>query len=577
MELADGVPDDGIAAARLAERHGSSAVSGLVRRGWLDLVVATRERRPLAGRAPGERGSRPAGAPLTDDQARVVGPGRRRHRAIAGPTRCCWRASSRAARPPSTRRPSHAALDAGRDALVLVPEASLALPLVDRLRHDLGIEPVLVHGGLSAGERADEWRRLRAATAPQVVVGTRLAILAPVRDPGVIVVDEEHDPAYKSDRTPRYQARDLALELGRLAGAPVDPGQCHARHRERRSCAAGAPRPMLRLVDRAAGTSAIGGRRGPARGAGGGQPGSPVGARWWRPWRRSIPLPASRRSWSSTGAARHRWSCAGTAATSRSAPSASDRWCSTRPRWRSGVTTVAPPRRPHVAVPSCASPRIRYLGGGTQRVEQEVSSPVPGAAGQPPRSGRGGAPGSRRRGHRRPRGRADGRAGGHQPRDQGSRRATGDARGGGVRGRGPDLPDERAAERTWQLLAQAVGRAGRGDQPGRAIIQTYLPDHPAIRAVADGDARAFVDGGAGPAATVRFAALRPAGEADRRAAGARPRARRRRGAWPTELRARAAGVRRSTTSDRAGAGARVRRAASRPLAVPRRAPRLATR
>ena len=220
LELAEGVPDEGIAAARLAERHGASAVSGIVRRGWLELVVATRDRRPLAGRAAGERGARPAGAPLTEDQARVVDrvvAAIRDRRAdpillegvVASGKTAVYAAAI------------DAALDAGRDALVLVPEASLALPLVDRLRHDLGIEPVLVHGGLSAGERADEWRRLRAATGPQVVVGTRLAILAPVRDPGVIVVDEEHDPAYKSDRTPRYQARDLALELGRLAGAPV--------------------------------------------------------------------------------------------------------------------------------------------------------------------------------------------------------------------------------------------------------------------------------------------------------------------------------------------------------------------
>ncbi len=250
-ELADGVPESGVPAARLAERHGASAVSGLVRRGWLALVVATRERRPLAGRSPGERGSLPAGAALSDDQVRVVtrvSAAMRERRAdplllegvVASGKTAVYAAAI------------DAALAAGRDALVLVPEASLALPLVDRLRHDLAIEPVLVHGGLSAGERADEWRRLRAATEPVVVVGTRLAILAPLRDPGLIVVDEEHDPAYKSDRTPRYHARDLALELGRLAGAPVILGSATpdivSVGRSRQGLLT-----RMRLVDRAAG------------------------------------------------------------------------------------------------------------------------------------------------------------------------------------------------------------------------------------------------------------------------------------------------------------------------------------
>src|SRR4029079_6607530 len=70
------------------------------------------------------------------------------------------------------------------------------------------------------GERADEWRRIRSGEA-RIVVGTRLAGLAPLANPGVVIVDEEHDASYKSDRTPRYQARDVALELGRLAGVPV--------------------------------------------------------------------------------------------------------------------------------------------------------------------------------------------------------------------------------------------------------------------------------------------------------------------------------------------------------------------
>ena len=111
-------------------------------------------------------------------------------------------------------------LEAGRPALVLVPEIALALPLVDRLRADLDARVALVHSGLGDGERADEWRRIRAGEV-DIVVGTRLAVLAPLADVGLIVVDEEHDAAYKSDRTPRLQARDVAIRLAGLAGAAI--------------------------------------------------------------------------------------------------------------------------------------------------------------------------------------------------------------------------------------------------------------------------------------------------------------------------------------------------------------------
>src|SRR5439155_20758534 len=111
-----------------------------------------------------------------------------------------------------------AVLEIGRPALVLVPEIALALPLIDRLRAELDASIALVHSALGEGERADEWRRIRSGDV-QVVVGTRLAVTAPLRDVGLVIVDEEHDQAYKSDRTPRLQARDVAVRPGRLAGA----------------------------------------------------------------------------------------------------------------------------------------------------------------------------------------------------------------------------------------------------------------------------------------------------------------------------------------------------------------------
>src|SRR4029079_16966644 len=171
-----------------------------------------RPRVPLGARPVGRRGGRPPASDLLPAQADAV-------------ARIATAITARDARPLLLDGVTgggktalyiaaiSASLEAGRPALILVPEIALALPLVDRLRADLDARVALVHSGLGDGERADEWRRIRAGDV-DIVVGTRLAVLAPLADVGVVIVDEEHDAAYKSDRTPRLQARDAGLQLG---------------------------------------------------------------------------------------------------------------------------------------------------------------------------------------------------------------------------------------------------------------------------------------------------------------------------------------------------------------------------
>ncbi|MFM7504729.1 MAG: primosomal protein N' [Candidatus Limnocylindrus sp.] len=111
-------------------------------------------------------------------------------------------------------------LSAGRSVLWLVPEATQVALATDVLRSVTGVEPELVHSGASQGERLDAHARLRGV-GPHLVVGTRVALGALSREIGLIVVDEEHEAAYKSDRTPRLHARDAAIMLGEFAAAPV--------------------------------------------------------------------------------------------------------------------------------------------------------------------------------------------------------------------------------------------------------------------------------------------------------------------------------------------------------------------
>ncbi|MDQ3938174.1 MAG: primosomal protein N', partial [Chloroflexota bacterium] len=382
-----------------------------------------------------------------------------------------------------------AALEKGRGALVLVPEIALAVPLLDRLRYDLGVDVALLHSALGEGERADEWRRVRAGEV-RVVVGTRIAALAPLAEPGVVVVDEEHDPAYKSDRTPRYQARDVAMELGRLADAPVVLGSAtpdvvsvgraglgqldHVRLPR----VAGA-RPTVAIVDLRA--ELADGNRGILS--------------------RALSQALAELDTADGEQAILLINRRGSASVVICRDCGYVQICPECQRPLVFHATTIALRCHHCGAgapiarrcPACGSLRIRYLGGGTQRVEREVSVRFPGL-----RVGRLDRDVVERKGEAA------------RVVDAFSDRELDVLVGTALVSKGLDvpqvtlvgvisadvalsLPDERAAERTYQLLAQAVGRAGRGYRPGTAIIQTYRPAHPALRAIADGDAASFYE------------------------------------------------------------------------------------
>jgi primosomal protein N' (replication factor Y) len=212
MALAGAPGGELSAGAARAAGIGPAALRALVAAGWVEVVE--RDRAPEAAPPPPVAGAR---LTLTAAQAAAVAA---IGTALAGPTPTSFllHGITGSGKTEVFLAAAERTLAEGRDVLLLVPEIALTHQLVERVRDRFGALAAVVHSGLGPRERWNEWRRIHAGEA-RVVVGARSAVFAPLRRVGLVVVDEEHDPAYKQEEGLRYNARDLAVVRARLAGA----------------------------------------------------------------------------------------------------------------------------------------------------------------------------------------------------------------------------------------------------------------------------------------------------------------------------------------------------------------------
>ncbi|MDD4102787.1 MAG: primosomal protein N' [Kiritimatiellae bacterium] len=373
-------------------------------------------------------------------------------------------------------------LERGCGAIVLVPEIALTPQTVQRFAARFGQRVAVLHSALSDGERFDEWHRIRSGSAT-VVVGPRSAVFAPVRDLGLIVVDEEHEPSYKQDEAPRYNARDVAVMRGHLEKCAVVLGSATpametwlnvkrgkyalARLSKR---VAGRAMPHVRLVDMRMESVKAGHARIFSEDL--------LAALNLRLERgeQSI-LFLNRRGYANSllcPSCGHAETCeaCNIAYTYHQADNCLR--CHICGGWR------------HVPskCPECGDPAFKYAGTGTQRAESALRKCFPKASVLRMDAD----VTSRKQSHDEllsifKSGRADILLG-TQMIAKGLDFPNVTLVGVLMADLSLNMPDFRAAERTYQLLAQVSGRAGRADLPGEVFIQTYAPEHPAVRAAA---------------------------------------------------------------------------------------------
>ena len=374
-------------------------------------------------------------------------------------------------------------VDAGRGVIYLVPEISLTHQVVDQFSDVFGTQVAVIHSALTPSQRLGEWTRIGSGAA-RVVIGARSAVFAPLRNLGLIVVDEEHESSYKSGATPRYHARQVAMyrclqENAALVMGSATPSLEALHHMEQ---------GRLRRLELT---------RRPGRGrmpavevvAMKGQPG-PLSERLVEEIRaaaaarRQSILFLNRRGFAyffhcrSCGFEMQCVHCSVSLTYHKASGVMLCHYCGYR---------AAPMR----ACPECSSLDVGYSGFGTQRVEEDLAAALPGLR-------------VRRLDTDAARNRRELRAALEQFRDGAVDVLVGTqmvAKGldfPAVRlvgiinaDTGLHLPDFRAAERTFNLIVQVSGRAGRALPDGRVLVQTYLPDQYAIRLAVAGRAEEF--------------------------------------------------------------------------------------
>ncbi len=383
-----------------------------------------------------------------------------------------------------------AVLKRDKTALVLVPEIGLTPQVSKAFRGWFGTRVTVLHSGLSDGERFDQWRQIRDGQA-QVVIGTRSAVFAPLRNLGVIIVDEEHDHSYKQEELPRYHARDTALKRGQLEQVLVVLGSAtpqmetfySARHSGRHqyeilsSRILDRPLPEVRAIDMRVEFE----RHGKA---------AVVSTALEEAIRNRLQLGEqtiillNRRGYSSALLCR---SCGYVEVCSH---------CSISLTYhQQGHRLICHYCGDRREVPArcaqCGKEYIFFLGVGTEKVHEMLQQMFPAA-----RLDRLDRDAVQRKGSM------------HRILEDFARGATDILIGTQMIAKGHDFPnvtlvgvlaaeqglrlaDFRAAERTFQLLTQVAGRAGRGDRPGEVIIQTYYPDHYTLKYTRSQDYRKF--------------------------------------------------------------------------------------
>lgn len=382
----------------------------------------------------------------------------------------------------------------GRRGILLVPDIALTPQMVDRVISRFGPDRVAVlHSALGAGERLDEWERARCGEV-DIVVGARSAVFAPIPSLGLIVVDEEHDGSYKQDESPRYHARDVAVFRAAQVGGTVvlgsatpsletycrvDSGDYDVIDLPRRID--DRPMPEVAIVDMRselkAGNRTIFSRLLRAR------------IQQTLDSGHQAILFMNRRGFSTFVLCRecgHVMVCPHCDVSLTLHGSGS--------RWSELVCHYCnhSERAPDIC-PSCKGTHIRYFGAGTERIEDEVRKSFPEA-----RVARMDVDTTRRKGAHRAilsafrAGRTDILVG-TQMIAKGLDFPSVTLVGVVSADTALNLPDFRAAERTFQLISQVAGRSGRGDAPGTVVVQTYSPEHYSILSAASHDYHAFYE------------------------------------------------------------------------------------